>query len=369
MAKKIYVIAGEASGDLHGAKLIEHLRAVSKETLEIFGVGGDRIKALGVRDFFDLAHFHVIGFTDAVKNLPQYMNAERVILTSIQKNRPDLVVVIDNPGFNLHLAPKIHAMGIPLAYYITPQVWAWKPKRILKIKKYFKKALVVFDFEKKLFEDAGIPVTWVGHPLKDAIPAAGATPDPNAKRICLMPGSRMGGLKMLLPVLLAAAGEISKKVPGASFVLMKAPTLPEDSYAPYLAKSPVPVTLIRDHSYDEIRKSNLVIVCTGTSTLECALLGTPMIITNKGNFVTHLAALIFLKIKYLGLPNLVLNEGRIPELLQKDCNPTRLAQESEKLLTDTGTLKRMKESLAEVSRKLGEPGASKRAAQEVLKLL
>ncbi|MGH7197437.1 MAG: lipid-A-disaccharide synthase, partial [Candidatus Omnitrophota bacterium] len=172
MARKIYVIAGEASGDLHGSILIKNLKECSEAPLEIYGVGGEQIRQTGALAFFDLAHFHVTGFTDAITKLPLYKKAASTILAQIRSVRPDVVVLIDNPGFNLHLAQKIHALGIPIVYYIAPQIWAWAPKRILKIKRYVQKVLVVFEFEKKIYEDQGIPVVWVGHPLKDLIEGA-----------------------------------------------------------------------------------------------------------------------------------------------------------------------------------------------------
>ena len=164
--KKVYIVAGEASGDLHGANLIRHLQTRSSIPLEIYGVGGDKIRETGAKNFYDLAHFHVTGITAAIKKLPEYKKASKAIFAGIEKTKPDLVVLIDNPGFNLHLAKKIHALGIPIVYFIAPQVWAWAPKRVMTIKKYIKKVLVVFQFEKKFFEDHGVPVAWVGHPSK-----------------------------------------------------------------------------------------------------------------------------------------------------------------------------------------------------------
>ncbi|HTL70634.1 MAG TPA: lipid-A-disaccharide synthase [Candidatus Eisenbacteria bacterium] len=367
MADKIYVIAGEASGDLHGANLIAALRE-ARPGVEIYGVGGDRIREAGARDFYDLAHFHVTGITDALKRLPDYRRAETSIFSSIVRSRPDLVVLIDNPGFNLHMAEKIRSLGIPIVYYIAPQVWAWAPKRIRKIKRCVAKVLVVFEFEKKIYEDAGIPVAWVGHPLKDLL-SGGSEGAAAGNRVALLPGSRKGELKMLFDVFVKSAAILRRRVPDATFSLIKAPSLPRPFYERLMRTSPVPLELVEEGSYASIRKSRLAIVCSGTATLECALLGTPMVICNRGTLVTYVAAKALIRVPYLGLPNLILGSMRIPELLQFDANPAKIAAEAERLLTDEAARETMKRDLEEVSRRLGAAGAARRAAAEVLNVL
>lgn len=368
--KKVYVIAGEASGDLHGARLIEEIRSQSAEPVEIYGVGGDRIRRTGARNFFDLAHFHVTGLTDAIKRFPQYKKAEKAILADIQKSRPDTVVLIDNPGFNLHLAGRIHALGIPVIYYIAPQVWAWAPKRLLKIKACVQKVLVVFEFEKKIYEKHGIPVVWVGHPLKDLIRDVKGL-ETQKPLICLLPGSRKGELKMLFPILAKSAKKIAETLPGAHFALIKAPTLSKEFYADLMKTrlKGISCRLIEHDAYPVIKQSDLALVCSGTATLECALLGTPMIITNKGTLLTYLAAKSLIRVPYLGLPNLILGKHKFPELLQYDATPEKIAKTAVHMLTDKTLRESLKKELEEVSRKLGEPGASRRAAHEVLRTL
>ncbi len=375
--KKIFVIAGEASGDLHGSNLIKNLKTFSKEPLEIYGVGGDRIKNTGALEFFDLAHFHVTGMTEAIRRYPQYKKAGKIILKKIEKTKPDLVVLIDNPGFNLFLAGKIHRLGIPSVYYIAPQVWAWAPKRILKIKRTIKKVLVVFEFEKKIYEDQGIPVAWVGHPLKDLIEQ-----NKDIKRvreklvlgksgplISLLPGSRKGELKMLLSIFLKAGQVLLKKFPDAVFLLIKSPTLPKSFYERVLKKSPVPVSLVEEDAYSAIRSSDLAIVCSGTATLECSILGTPMVISNRGSLLTYIAAKSLIRVPYLGLPNILLGKKRIPELLQYDATPEKIAAAGTEILQNESVRHTMKEDLKKASEKVGEGGANKKAAEEILKVL
>ena len=369
--KKIYIIAGEASGDLHGAHLIEVLKQAAGSPLEIYGVGGEKIKATGALNFFDLAHFHVTGFTEVVKRLPAYRNASKVILSQIREAHPNLVVLIDNPGFNLHLAKKIHEMGIPVAYYIAPQIWAWAPKRIEKIKKYISKVLVVFEFEKKLYENRQIPVAWVGHPLKDLILPARQKEKSIQDRpiVSLLPGSRKGELKMLFSVFAGAALILSKKIPGIRFRLIKAPTLPQEFYQRLLKTVEAPIDLVEENSYEAIGESDLAIVCSGTATLECALLGIPMIISNKSTFGTYFLVKNLIRIPYLGLPNLILNEMKMPELLQYQATPEKIAEEAFNILSQPARIASMRKDLEKVSEKLGSPGAIKRAAGEIISLL
>ncbi len=371
MPKKIYVIAGEASGDLHGANLIRHLKAEASAPLEIYGVGGERIRQTGALNFFDLAHFHVTGMTEALRRLPQYWNAAAVVLKGIREAQPDAVVLIDNPGFNLHLAQKIHALGIPIVYYIAPQVWAWAPKRILKIKKFISKVLVVFEFEKKIYEKEGIPVSWVGHPLKDLI--GKEFPEPTKKngdfQICLLPGSRKGELKHLMKVFLGAAALLKKKFETASFVLIRSSALPKAFYERLLKQAPIPVRLAEENAYSEIKASALAIACSGTVTLECALLETPMVIANKSTFLTYALAKRLIRVPYLGLPNLVLGQKKFPELLQYDATPEKIAEEATRIISEPAVRESMKRDLKEVSGRIGEPGATRRAALEILQIL
>ncbi len=371
-AKKIYIIAGEASGDLHGANLIRHLRLRAAFELEIYGVGGDKMRKAGVRDFFDLAHFHVTGLTDAIKKIPQYKRAALTILSNIKKAKPDIAVLIDNPGFNLYLAKKIHGLGIPIVYFIAPQVWAWAPKRVFTIKKYVKKVLVVFQFEKKIFEEHGIPVAWVGHPLKDLVESEVALlkeKNPQERKECqiaLLPGSRKGELKMLFSIFLKAAKLISEKIPNATFSVVQSSTLKRSIYEEKINTFSFPVQIVEKNAYAAIRSSDLAIVCSGTATLECALLGTPMIISNRGSLVTYVIAKNMIQVKYLGLPNLILGEKKFPELLQYDATPEKIAEAAVKILGDEKSLREMKKACEETSWRIGESGASQRAADEIL---
>ncbi len=366
-AKKIYVIAGEASGDMHGAKLIEALKIFSKEPLEICGVGGDRIRETGAWDFFDLAHFHVTGITQAIRKIPQYKKAAISILASIRKRKPDVVILIDNPGFNLYLAQKITDMNIPVIYYISPQIWAWKKNRIFKIKKNVRKMLVVFPFEKSLYEEYGVPVTFVGHPLMDSIRRDESLPP--ARAVALLPGSRKNEVSVLLPIMAEAAEKIAARFPDIRFRLIKSPTLPAEFYARYLDGKKAQIELVDKDPQDAIQSSILAIVCSGTATLECALLGTPMLITNRAGVITYLAARALIRVPYLGLPNLILGRMAMPELLQYKATAENFSAKACEIISNPDLRRKMAADLGEIAEKLKHGGAAENAAREILSFL
>ena len=366
-AKKIYIIAGEASGDMYGARLIEALKKISQQNISFYGAGGDQMKAAGALDFFDLAHFHVTGLTQAIRKIPQYQKAAKIILKSIEQQNPDVAVLIDNPGFNLYLAKKIQALNIPIVYYISPQIWAWKKNRIFKIRKTVRKMLVVFQFEKALYEEYGVPVAFVGHPLKDMLWQAPC--EKPSRWITLMPGSRRNEVNVLLPIMAEAAELIVQKFPDIQFKLIQSPTLPAVFYDKFLKNKKVSIELIDKNPKEVIRQSLLAIVCSGTATLECALLGTPMMITNRAGLLTYLAARALIRIPYLGLPNIVLGKMAMPELLQYNATPEKFAAKAAEIITHPGIREKMIKDLSEISDKLGHGGAAENAAREILKEL
>lgn len=368
-AKKLFVIAGEASGDLHGARLIEALRR-RLPSLEIHGTGGDRMGRLGLPDYQNLARFHVTGLIEALKSLPQYRRAGKILLEALRREHPDAVVLIDNPGFNLHLSASIRAMGIPVIYYIAPQIWAWAPKRIRIIQKNISKVLVVFDFEEKLYSSHQVPVSFVGHPLKDFMPQpVHRRLNASTPHVVLMPGSRLHEVKMLMPILLDAAVHIHRRLPACRFTLIQSAAIPPQVYHSRLAACATTVGLEPDGDYAIRAHADLALACSGTATLECALLETPVIITNKAPYLTYVLAKRLIRVPYLGLPNLILGERKFPEFLQKEATGVRLGDEAVSILTDPDRHRGMVESAREVTRRLGGSGATERAAQEILKFL
>jgi lipid-A-disaccharide synthase len=367
--KKIFVITGEASGDIHGANLIQALRR-KNANLAIYGVGGKHMADQDLIGFLNMAHLNATGLTDILAHLPQYFAAARVIIKDVKSLKPDLIIFIDNPGFNLRLAKKLHGLGIPMAYYICPQVWAWNENRVQMMKKIFKKALVIFDFEKPFFEARGLPATWVGHPLMDQYEISKEAPrPPGVKNILLMPGSRAHEVRRLLPIMLDAMNQVIKHSPHLKITLIKAHTLTDEFYDGFLKNSSLTIESIRDNKNKAIREADLGLVCSGTATLECTLMGMPMIILYKTSAITYWIGKKLVKVPFLGIPNILSGKLIVPELLQDQCTAVGITRKMRELMTNPGMLDVARVNLKAATLHLGQPGAPDRAADEVLSLI
>jgi lipid-A-disaccharide synthase len=296
---------------------------------------------------------------------------------SLDREKPDLVILIDFPDFNLRLAKIAHRRGIPILYYVSPQVWAWRPKRIKLIARLVKKMIVLFPFEVPLYEAAGVDVEWVGHPLLDTVrptlPKEKAFQqwglDPKRRTIGLLPGSRMREVERLLPPLLASADVLQGEIPDLQFVIPLAPGIPKTILSPWMENISAPVKVVEGFTYDAMNLSELLIAASGTATLEGAILGKPMIIIYKVSLPSYWIARALIRVDHIGLVNLVAEKEIAPELIQKDVNPQRIADEAFRILRDPILSRKMVESMGEVRQKLGEPGASQRAAHIVLALM
>lgn len=369
MPKKIFIIAGEASGDLHGARIIERMQQAAGSALEVHGVGGDRIRATGALDHYDLASFHVTGFLEALGSIPHYLRAERVIVESVRRARPDAVVLIDNPGFNLRLARRFRKMGLRVFYFIAPQVWAWGADRVERIRRDIDKVYVVFEFEKRFFEERGVGVEWVGHPLRDIVDVDPLPAEGHDDTIVLMPGSRSGEVARLLAPLLGAAERLAAASPGLRFKLLQAPTIDTAALSGPLASCKAQVELVRGRTYETLRECRLVLACSGTATLECALTGAPMLILYKTSAVTYHIAKRLVRVPYLGLPNLILGREAFPELIQHEVTAESIAREAGAILSDPRRWRSMLADTQEVTRRVGDRGAADRVARALLKEL
>ncbi len=367
--KKVFLVAGEASGDVHGSELAKAL-AKLEPTIEIHASGGALLEAHAKGEFISSAHLNATGLTAVLKLLPQYWKLFGRTTAAIRRARPDLVVFIDNPGFNLRLARRLLPEGIPMAYYICPQIWGWGEKRIEEMRRCFKKALVVFKFEEEFYRKRGMSAAWVGHPLKDEMPEGERSEGPGGgRRVLLLAGSREHEVKTLFPILVEAAGRIAQIVPDARFSFIPSPLLDRRAYEPYLARTAVKIEPVFGDKYEAMRQSDLAIACSGTVTLECALAGLPMIVVNRASLLTYLAVRSVIRVRYLGLPNLLADAPIVPELLQYDCTPARIAREAVDILTNAGRARKMREDLARALEGIGPAGASRRAAKEILALL
>jgi lipid-A-disaccharide synthase len=375
-SKKILLVAGEASGDLHGSHLVEAIQSVDPE-IQFFGVGGEGLKRAGMKLLYPSQSLSVVGITEVFFKLRAILKALQGLKKSIDRERPDLVILIDFPDFNLRLAKIAHRRGIPVLYYVSPQVWAWRPKRIRLIARLVKKMIVLFPFEVPLYEAAGVDVEWVGHPLLDIVKPVLSKEkalrqlglDPKRRTIGLLPGSRTHEVERLLPPLLASAHLLQKESPDLQFVIPLAPGIPRTALSPWMKNISVPVTVVEGFTYDAMNLSELLIVASGTVTLEGAILGKPMIIIYKVSLPSSWVARALVRVDHIGLVNLVAEKEIAPELLQKEVTPQRIADEAFRILRNPILSRKMVQAMNEVRQKLGEPGAAQRAAHIVLSLM
>ncbi len=372
MSKKILMVAGEVSGDLHGAHLLEAIHRIDPE-IQCFGMGGERLERAGMRLLYPSKALSVVGITEVLPKLGSILKALRVLRRSLIDEKPDLVILIDFPDFNLRLARSAHRMGIPVLYYISPQVWAWRSGRIKKIAQWVDQMIVFFPFEVPLYERAGLEVHWVGHPLidiaKSTLPREEALArfglDPHRRIVGLLPGSRAGEIERLLPIQVEAARFLERQIPGLQFLIPLAPGIPPSLVSRHLTGITESVRVIEGLPYEVMKISDLLITASGTATLEAAALGTPMIIIYRVSTLSYWIGRALIRVKHIGLVNLVSGKRIVPELIQQQANPERISEEALRILKDPRLAERMKEEMKEVRRRLGQPGAAERAARIV----
>lgn len=369
---RILIITGEASGDLHGANLARALKALDPG-LSILGIGGASMRAAGVELVPGVPHLDIIGLIgpSAVAVMLRRILAVRRVLRT---ESFDLVVLIDNPGLNLHFARVAKAAGRRVLYYIAPQIWAWRPRRIKWIQRRVDHVVVILPFEEPLYRRAGVRCTFVGHPLLDAV-APSLDQAELRKRfgvdragtvVGLLPGSREGEVRSLLPVMLETARRLASERPGVEFLLAQASSIQDNLIRELLADAPVIVRVQRDQANEVMAASDLLFVASGTATLQAAVVGAPMILLYRVPWPTYWIARALIRVDCIGLVNLVAGRKIVPELIQQEATPERLNWEALRLLTDKTAYDEMKAALRTVRQSLGEPGASRRAAEVVL---
>ncbi len=375
-SKKILLVAGETSGDLHGSHLVEAIQRIDPD-IQFLGVGGERLKRAGMKLLYHSQSLSVVGITEVFAKLGSILNALRTLKRSLEREKPDLVILIDFPEFNLRLARTVRRRGIPILYYISPQIWAWRPKRIKLIARLVKKMVVFFPFEVPLYEAAGVDVEWVGHPLLDTVkptlPKERAFSqfglDPKRRTVGLLPGSRLHEIERLLPPLLDSAQLLYKEIPDLQFVIPLAPGIPRTTLSFRMKNVSAPVSVVEGFNYDVMNLCELLIMASGTATLEGAILGKPMIIIYKVSLPSSWVGRALIRVDHIGLVNLVAEREIAPELIQKDVNPQKITDEAFRILKDPLLSRKMSESMGEVRLKLGEPGAAQRAARIVCSML
>lgn len=370
---EVFVLAGEASGDTKGGGLIDAARKADP-SVHFWGVGGHRMRQAGMEILLDSAQLSVNGLMEAVVHLRRIWYIYRRLKEALKARRPALVVLIDFPDFNLFFARTVNRLNIPLLWYVSPQVWAWRSYRVRKLAKRVSRMMVVFPFEVPLYHDQGVPVDFVGHPLLDlAKPRLTRDEtirklnlDPARPLVALLPGSRQSELLRIYPTLVEAAEIMARKRPELQFATPVAPTLAFEEVAAIARTASVPIALAEDLPYEIMAAADAAAIATGTATLECALVGTPMIMVYRLNPLTYMLRPI-VDLENYSLVNVLARRKVIPELVQGDCTPVRVADQTLDLLGASGVIQRR--HFAELRSRLGEEGANARAAQVLLAML
>ena len=371
---RILISAGEASGDIHAAAVTAAIKKIDSSA-EVFGMGGDALRNAGGEVLFDIKDHGVMGFVEVLKKLPDLFKLRDDFEKVMDERKPDCLITVDYPGFNMKLAKLAHDKGIPVVSYIAPSAWAWHKSRAKKVAKIVDKVACIFPFEYDVYKEAGAHVEFVGHPLVDIVKPsmtkeeamAFAGKEEGEKLILLMPGSRLMEIEKMLPTLLEAAKIIKKQLPEVSFVMPRAGTIPISLLEEKIQASGLDVKITEGNNYDLFSIADLALATSGTVTLEAALCGLGSVIVYKTNPVTYFIAKLLVNIPHIGLPNIVAAKSVVPELIQNDFTPAKVAQEALALLESERNAK-MKEDLAYVKERLGKPGAVGRVAELVLKI-
>jgi lipid-A-disaccharide synthase len=362
---KYFLIAGEPSGDLHGAQLIKAIQAVQSDAVFV-GHGGDKMAKTGMRIIEHVDQLSIMGFTEVLKHLPRMLKIMGQTVEAIQRYKPDRVILIDYPGFNLRLAKNIHHLKIPITYFILPQVWAWKENRIKTIKKYVDQSLCIFPFEQAWFESRGISANYIGHPFVDRPPLSIKKEDyfashglnPKQPLLVLLPGSRKQEINRHWPIFLETVTLLKKQKPEYQFILGK---------SPHVTIEPCPdfIKIEKDARF-AMTHGSAAITASGTATLECAVEDIPLIVCYKLSRVSWWITRWATKVKYISMVNLILNRMLVPELLQKEMTADRLSSAIIPLLESKSAVrKKMLNGFNEVRRSLGLPGVYERAAKAI----
>jgi lipid-A-disaccharide synthase len=375
---RIMISCGEPSGDLYAGALVSEIFH-REPAAEVFGFGGQRLAAAGARLVGDFQGLSVTGLTEAIRVLPRSFAMLRRLTAVAREQRPDVFVAIDFPDFNFRLMAALHRLGIPVVYYISPQLWAWRARRMETMKRFVDRVLVIFPFEEDLYRRAGIPVEFVGHPLVDLVrvqqPRAALLRehglDPEAPTVALLPGSRTNELTRIVPAMAASLPLIRMRVPNVQFLIAAAPNLADELFEPLMVRlKPGPPSgepiLIRERTDDVLAASDVVITASGTATVQAALHERPMVVVYRLSPLTYRIGKPFVRVDMYAMANLVAGKRVVPELIQEHCTPERVAAETIRFLTDPELSRRTRDELRQVRQRLGAPGASARAAEAVL---
>lgn len=371
---KILISAGEASGDIHAAAVTAAIKKLAPDA-EVFGMGGDALRNAGGEVLWDIKDHGVMGFVEVIKKLPDLFRLRSDFARVMDERKPDCLVVVDYPGFNMKLAKLAHDKGIPVVSYIAPSAWAWNKGRAKKVAKIVDKVACIFPFEYDVYKEAGAPVEFVGHPLLDIVHPAMERSEaekwagklPGKKLVLIMPGSRLMEIEKMLPTLLAGAKILQQQMPEVQFAMPRAGTIPLALLEEKIAVSGMDIKITEGHNYDLFSVADLALATSGTVTLEAALCGLPSVIVYRTSAINAFIARLVINIPNIGLPNIVAGKTILPELLQEDFTPQKLAQTAQQLLQPEKQVQLQKD-LAYMKKRLGEPGAVGRVAKLILKI-
>ncbi|MBM4165780.1 MAG: lipid-A-disaccharide synthase [Ignavibacteria bacterium] len=370
---RVLIVAGEASGDLHGSGVVRELKK-RLPSIEIFGVGGDAMQREGMELLFHVKELSFMGFAEVFKHLPKIFVVEQTLEKILYERKPNVVLLIDYPGFNLRFARKAKASGTRVIYYISPQVWAWKKGRVKKMKAAIDTMCVVFPFEKDLYREEGMNVDFVGHPLLEEISVLSNKEDfflrhhldAKKKLVAFFPGSRKQEIEKIFPLLLKTAEEITTKL-DVQIAVGVAPTLDRDFLKSFLVQKN-DILLLNNQTHELMKHADAAIVTSGTATLETALLETPMMVVYKTSFATYWLGKMFVQISSIGLVNIVSGRNIVQEYIQENATVKNLLDETRRLLFDEQYRGAMKQHLSNVRNVLGTAGASRRVAEIMLQM-
>lgn len=373
--RHVVVVAGEASGDMHGARLAAELRGLLPE-VRLSGIGGPAMEKAGVELIFRAEELALVGISEVLPKLGTILSALRGIKRHLKQERPDLLILIDFPDFNFRVMKAAKKLGVKVLYYICPQVWAWRQGRAKHMARYVDHLAVTFPFEPEFLNRIApeLRISFVGHPLLDDEPQSNEPVSPlpvpsNAQLVGLLPGSRMSEITRLLPLLLEAARIMRERRADLHFVLPVAPGLSSKDLAPYLDKAPAGLTVLPGRAGQVMAEAKLLLVASGTATLQAALAGAPMVVVYKTGGLNYALARMLIKVEHIAMPNLVAGRRLLPELVQGDATPQAVAEEGLALLEDGPHRQEMLEGLQEVKAAMGSPGATSRVAQLAVEIM
>jgi len=360
----VFLVAGEASGDLHAANLVRAIRRI-EPSVEASGVGGERLREAGLDCVARSEELSVMGLAEVVRDLPRLLRLARRVRFAALGRRPDVAVLVDSPDFNLPLARHLRRAGIPVVIYISPQLWAWRAGRVRRIRRDVRRVLCILPFEVDFYTRHGVAAEFVGHPLVDELaPLMGAPPAREAATLALLPGSRWHEVEALLPTMLRAAEGLAGEVPSLRVRLVAAPGLDRERLSGMIGGARVPIEVVTEDRHRSLAACAAALVASGTATLECALLGVPMVVGYRLHPLSYALAKRLVSVPNVALVNLVAGRSIVPEAVQNEFNVPRLLAEARRLLGVEG--ERQRADLIEVRRRLGSVGASERAARAVL---